>query len=109
MTTHRVPRVKTLVPAVAMAMGLTAGAETPPSPARPPLLTFFDSFADEWMRRQPSASTGSRYFEGEAQDALDRQLTPLGEAFEAETVALARRGLSELARYDGAPLADRPE
>jgi uncharacterized protein (DUF885 family) len=107
MTSRRVPRAKTLLPALlAVAIALPAGAEAPPSAARPPLLAFFDSFADEWMRRQPSASTGSRYFEGEAQAALDRQLTPLSEVFQAETVALARRGLSELARYDGAPLSD---
>jgi uncharacterized protein (DUF885 family) len=106
MTTLRVLRGQTLLPALAVAIAVTAAAQAPPSAARPPLLAFFDSFADEWMRRQPSASTGSRYFEGETQAALDRQLTPLSEAFEAETVALARRGLSELARYDGAPLSD---
>ena len=106
MTINRVRRGKTLLPALAVAIALPAGAETPPAAARPPLLAFFDSFADEWMRRQPSASTGSRYFEGETQAALDRQLTPLSEVFQAETVALARRGLSELARHDGAPLSD---
>ena len=106
MTMDRIRRGRTLVSALVVAIALPAGAEAPPAAARPPLLAFFDSFADEWMRRQPSASTGSRYFEGEAQAALDRQLTPLSEAFQAETVALARRGLSELARYDGAPLSD---
>jgi uncharacterized protein (DUF885 family) len=106
MTTQGVPRDKTLLPALALAFAVTAGAEAPSPAARPPLPAFFDSFADEWMRRQPSASTGSRYFEGETQALLDRQLTPLTEAFQAETVALARRGLSELARYDGAPMSD---
>ena len=106
MTTHRVPRGTTLVATLVVAIALPAGAEPPPSAARPPLLAFFDSFADEWMRRQPSASTGSRYFEGEVQATLDRQLTPLNEAFQAETVTLARRGLSELARYDGTPMSD---
>jgi uncharacterized protein (DUF885 family) len=106
MAINRVPRAKALLPALAVAVALPAGAEAAPAASRPPLAAFFDSFADEWMRRQPSASTGSRYFEGEAQAALDRQLTPLSEAFQAETVALARRGLSGLARYDGAPLSD---
>jgi uncharacterized protein (DUF885 family) len=106
MTMDRIRRGRTLVPALVVAIALPAGAEAPTSAARPPLLAFFDSFADEWMRRQPSASTGSRYFEGETQAALDRQLTPLSEAFQADTVALARRGLAELARYDGAPLGD---
>jgi uncharacterized protein (DUF885 family) len=106
MTMDRIRRARTLVPALLVAIALPAGAEAPPAAARPPLLAFLDSFADEWMRRQPSASTASRYFEGEAQSELDRQLTPMSEAFQAETVALARRGLSELARYDGAALTD---
>src|SRR5258705_104875 len=41
-----------------------------------------------------------------SQAALDRQLTPMSEAFQAETVALARRGLSELAQYDASHLSD---
>jgi uncharacterized protein (DUF885 family) len=106
MTMDRIRRARTLVAALLVAIALPAGAEAPPAAARPPLLAFLDSFADEWMRRQPSASTASRYFEGEAQSELDRQLTPMSEAFQAETVALARRGLSELARYDGAALTD---
>ena len=106
MTTHRFPRAKALLSALGAAIAVTAAAQTPSSTAKPPLAAFFDSFADEWMRRQPSSSTGSRYFEGETQAALDRQLTPLSEAFQTETVALARRGLSELAQYDGGRLSD---
>jgi uncharacterized protein (DUF885 family) len=108
MTIHRFPRGKALLPVLGVAVAVTAAAaQAPPSTtAKPPLAVFFDSFADEWMRRQPSASTGSRYFEGETQAALDRQLTPLSEAFQAETVALARRGLSELARHDASRLSD---
>ena len=59
------------------------------------------------MRRQPSASTGSRYFEGEIQDALDRQLTPAERGLPGGDGGCWRgAGLSELARYDGAPLSD---
>ena len=70
---------------------------------------FFATFTDEWMRRQPSASTGSRYFDGALQDEMDRQLTPQSAQFETETVALARRGLARLATFDRAALsaADR--
>jgi len=105
MTIHRSPRGQALLPILGVAIAVTAGAQAPPSAAKP-IAVFFDSFADEWMRRQPSASTGSRYFEGETQAALDRQLTPASEAFQAETVALARRGLAELARYDASRLTD---
>ena len=106
MTIHRSPRGRALLPILGVAIAVTAGAQAPPPTAKTPLAAFFDSFTDEWMRRQPSASTGSRYFEGETQAALDRRLTPLSEAFQAETVALARRGLSELARYDATAMSD---
>nr|WP_269450803.1 DUF885 domain-containing protein [Stenotrophomonas sp. MMGLT7] len=58
------------------------------------------------MRRQPSASTASRYFDGEQQAQLDRQLTPLTAAFERDTVALARQGLDRLAGFDRAAMSD---
>jgi uncharacterized protein (DUF885 family) len=61
---------------------------------------FFDEFSAEWMRRRPSQSTGSRYFTGAEQDRLDRQLTPETSEWRRETVAQARRGLQELARFD---------
>lgn len=106
MTIHRFRRGKAILSTLALALATTGGAAQAPPPATQPLAAFFDSFADEWMRRQPSASTGSRYFEGETQAALDRQLTPLSEAFQAETVALARRGLAELARLDTSRASD---
>ncbi|MDQ3617605.1 MAG: DUF885 domain-containing protein [Pseudomonadota bacterium] len=67
---------------------------------------FYTSFTDEWMRRQPSSSTGSRYFDGAVQDAMDRQLTPQSAQFDRDTVALARRGLAQLARFDRAAMTD---
>ena len=70
------------------------------------IASFFAAFSDEWMRRQPSAATGSRYFDGALQAELDRQLTPQTAQFDAETVALARRGLARLARFDRAAMSD---
>lgn len=67
---------------------------------------FFERFTDAWMRRQPSASTASRYF-GDAEQALmDRELTPQTQAFRAETIALAQRGLDELSALDRASMGD---
>nr|WP_255698943.1 DUF885 domain-containing protein [Luteimonas sp. Y-2-2-4F] len=57
------------------------------------------------MRRQPSAATASRYFDGELQAEMDRQLTPLTQAFREETVSLAERGLAELAGFDRAAMS----
>lgn len=66
--------------------------------------TAFDSFAqklaDEWMRANPAAATAQQYFSGAEQDALDRQLTPITQSARAARVALAQRGLAELARFD---------
>ena len=105
----------TLAPAVALA--LLAGCATTGAPPawQDPVATarstqsvseFFTSFTDEWMRRNPSAATGSRYFDGELQDAMDRQITPGTDAFEAETVALARRGLAQLATFERSAMSD---
>jgi uncharacterized protein (DUF885 family) len=105
MTTHRIPRGGLFFLALIAAAVVASGAAVTAAD-KPTLAGFFDTFADEWMRRQPSASTGSRYFEGETQARLDAQLTPLTEAFQEETVTLARRGLTELARPDLAAAHD---
>ncbi len=67
---------------------------------------FFAAFSDEWMRRQPSASTGSRYFDGALQNEMDRLLTPQTAQFDKETIALARRGLARLETFDRAAMSD---
>ena len=67
---------------------------------------FFDRFAAEWMRRQPGQATATRYFSGAEQNALDRLLAPETDDFARETVALARRGLKELAALDRARMTD---
>ena len=71
-----------------------------------PVEAFFARFAEEWMLRQPSAATGSRYFDGEVQQRMDRQLTPLTREHREGTVALARRGLLELGRFDRGAMTD---
>ena len=67
---------------------------------------FFQAFTDEWMLRQPSAATASRYFDGAQQREMDRQLTPQTEEFRSETVELARRGLERLATFDHDEMTD---
>jgi uncharacterized protein (DUF885 family) len=70
------------------------------------IASFFDSFTAEWVRRDPDLATATRYFSGAEQDRLEQQLTPNTRAFELERIALARRGLSELARFDTARLSE---
>jgi hypothetical protein len=57
---------------------------------------FFDTFTDEWVRRDADLATATRYFSGEEQDKLEQQLTPNTRAWSLERIALAKRGLGEL-------------
>jgi uncharacterized protein (DUF885 family) len=67
---------------------------------------FFEAFTAEWMRGNPNAATSTRYFSGEDQDRLERQITPLDPSYRRERERLARRGLAELRRFDRARMTD---
>ena len=67
---------------------------------------FFRDFAAQWMRGNPSAATGARYFTGEEQDRLERQLTPETEAYRRSRIQLARTGLAELRKFDRTKMTD---
>src|SRR5262245_16801291 len=70
------------------------------------ILDFFSNFTAEWMRSNPDQATGARYFTGEEQRRLERQLTPVSKAFQLSRIALARKGLSELAAFDRSRLSE---
>ena len=61
---------------------------------------FFERFTDEWVRAEPDLATGLRYFSGEEQAQLERQLTPRTRAHTLERIKRARRGLAELQKFD---------
>jgi uncharacterized protein (DUF885 family) len=84
-------------PAIAPAQERAAG---------PNIERFFDDFTAEWVRRDPDLATATRYFSGAEQDRLEQQLTPNTRAWELERVALARRGLSELGKFETAKLTE---
>lgn len=67
---------------------------------------FFNSFTGEWVRLNPNQATATRYFSGPEQDALETQLTPATREWRDRRIALARRGLAELAAFDRARLGD---
>ena len=73
------------------------------------ILDFFSEFTAAWMRTNPDQATGARYFTGEEQRRLERQLTPVSREFQLSRIALARKGLAELAAFDRSRLssADR--
>ncbi len=75
----------------------------------PTLADFMDRFTAEWIRTSPDQAAATRYFPGPEQQAFERQLTPLTAAWARNRRDLARRGLTELARFDSARLtrADR--
>jgi uncharacterized protein (DUF885 family) len=65
-----------------------------------------DAYSANWVRGDPMLATTAQYFEDAEQDELDRKLTPITKEFRAARVALARRGLAELGRFNRAELTD---
>jgi uncharacterized protein (DUF885 family) len=65
---------------------------------------FFNTFTDEWMRFHSDYAAATRYFTGEERDRLERQLAPLTIEYQRDRIQLARRGLTELRRFDRAKL-----
>src|SRR2546421_12348760 len=68
--------------------------------------SFFRAFTDEWVRSNPNLATSARYFTGEEQDRLERQLTPDTRAYRQSRIQLARKGLAELAQFDRAQMTE---
>jgi uncharacterized protein (DUF885 family) len=67
---------------------------------------FFRDFTAQWVRGNPNLATSTRYFTGEEQDRLERQLTPVTQAYNRARIQLARTGLSQLARFDRAGMTE---
>ncbi len=67
---------------------------------------FFERFTDEWVRGNPNLATGLKYFSGEEQQQLERQLTPQTRAYDEQRLELARKGLAELRKFDRSKLDD---
>jgi hypothetical protein len=53
---------------------------------------FFDTFTAEWIRMNPDQATSTRFFTGEEQRRLERQLTPVTRA---ERVGGIQPGLAQ--------------
>ena len=74
--------------------------------AQPAIDQFFDRFTDDWMRLHTDAAAATRYFSGEEQQRVERLLEPETVEFERQRIALARRGLADLRRFDRAGLTE---
>jgi len=67
---------------------------------------FFRDFTADWVRLNPGQATSLRYFTGEEQDRLERQLAPLTPASARAHIQLARKGLAELRRFGPAVMTE---
>ena len=67
---------------------------------------FFDEFTADWVRGNPDLATALRYFSGEEQARLERQMTPLTRAWQLERIERARNGVASLAKFDRSRLSD---
>ncbi len=61
---------------------------------------FFAEFTDQWVRANPNLAISTGYFDGDLQDQLEQQVTPLTLEQEQRIIALAHEGLAQLDRYD---------
>lgn len=61
---------------------------------------FFSDFTAQWVRVNPNLAISTGYFEGEEQNQLEQQVTPLTLEHDQEIIALAREGLARLDAYD---------
>lgn len=97
-------RRPTIVVVVTLALLSTGAVIGQSSEAR--IDTFFTDFTAQWVRANPNLATSTRYFTGDEQDRLDRQLTPQTEAYKRSRIRLARQGHAQLAQFDRAKLTD---
>ena len=67
---------------------------------------FFRTFTDDWVRHDPNLATSARYFTGEEQDRLERQLRPETQAWKRDRIRRARQGLAELRKFDRARMTE---
>ena len=81
-------------------------AQPPPRPADRTLDDFFRDFTADWVRYDPNLATAARYFTGDEQDRLERQLTPRTLGWRRERIQRARQGLGELRRFDRSRMTD---
>lgn len=87
--------------AIAVGVIVLASASTA---QRAPIDGFFDTFTADWVRDSPNLAARTRYFTGDDQDRLERQLTPESDAWRRARFALSRKGLKQLAAFDHSKL-----
>ena len=92
-----------------LAAGVAIAAGSQPSAQLRSIDDFFRDFGAEWARGNPNSAVSSRYFTGDEQDRLERQVTPLTDAWQRQRVEQARRGLDELRRISRTGLTEQQQ
>jgi uncharacterized protein (DUF885 family) len=86
---------------------LVSLAASEPKPGQSTIIdNFFGDFTAEWVRRNPNLATARRYFTGDGQDRLERQLTPETVAWRKDRIRLARQGVAGLRKFDHARMTE---
>jgi uncharacterized protein (DUF885 family) len=74
--------------------------------ASPSIDDFFRDFTADWVRHDPNLATGARYFSGDEQDRLERQLTPQTLPWRRDRIQRARQGLADLRKFNRSSLTE---
>ena len=83
--------------AAALGLILTALPQAQPSSG---VDDFFEAFTADWIAFNPNQATATRFFSGERQRQLERQMTPQTPEWRRQRVALAQQGLATLGTFD---------
>jgi len=67
---------------------------------------FFRDFTADWVRNDPDRARATRYFSGDEEDRLERQLTPYTLEYKKARIARAKQGLAQLAQFDRSAMSD---
>ena len=77
-----------------------------PTAQQPSIDDFFRELSDGWVRLNPNIAVSTRYFSGEEQDRLERQISSYADAVERQRLDYIERGRQQLARFDRSRLTD---
>lgn len=75
-------------------------AVSQPADAQAALAAYFTEITDRWVEANPDQAIATGYFDGERQDALERQLTPQTRDYQLQRLAQARDVLAGLQQQD---------
>jgi uncharacterized protein (DUF885 family) len=70
---------------------------------------FFSDFTDEWVRQSPNQAIRYQYFQGDEQDLLSREMTPVTREWSEARISLAKDGLEQLASFDRESMSDNQQ